>query len=133
MTDQGALAPLNTFVEKATVLLPAVEVFSIDTLDKQATAHIKQQLNKVPRDLLTTYQLTRVNETETWLRDKQQASFSLIFNDQLFIDEQKISCATHLKNDLDGQGKFSKIPVSQWVVDCRFENQMILFPEKRGC
>jgi len=131
LTARATLASCADYVPTALQELPAVAVPSLAGNNSIDLTNLKRGLDALDRSLLQTHQLTRLSETESWLRDKSSPNFALVFNDYTVLDAKKRLYAALAKERLE-QGKLSGQKAAAWAIDFRFQNQIILFAEKKG-
>lgn len=92
----------------------------------------KQMIFCLPKQSFEQYKIVWESETKSYMVDKKQDDFVIIFNDTHVPDNDILSTCALLKNKLKMSKVFLKKRNTRWVADVRFKDQIVLFSEKRG-
>jgi len=143
----GAVVPIF-FVNKMFVLVREGGLFENSFFSKQAIANLacvqvnlqdftladscKKMLKKLPTSCFEQYDLVWESGTKSWLKDKKNNLFAIVFNDTCVVNEKILSACRRLKNNLQERGVFTVKKPKRWVADVRFKDQIIVFSDRGG-
>lgn len=87
---------------------------------------LRALLQRIPADLLSSYDLEWVHETKVVLHDKQQRNFAIVCDSERLPDDALLSRCNTIKHDLEKKGTFTSSTKKYWAADVRFENQIVV-------
>jgi len=123
----------QAFVEKCHALtIQGLDNSHTGTLiKKNISESCKKMIFRLPQKSFQEYYIVRESETKSYMTDKLQEHFIILFNDKNVPDEQIVSVCAKLKNELEACGAFLKKRNKTWFADVRFKDQIVLCNERR--
>lgn len=92
----------------------------------------KKMLLSINEKYFDQYDIVRESEFVSYLKDKNNNNFAILFNDYTGLDDQIINYCLNIKSELEQNGEFCKKKIKSWVTDIRFKDQVVLYVDKSG-
>jgi len=136
ISPDGMLLTKDLFSAEGTALCPAIEIKGLQCKDvvshKKVPESFAVMLKKLPHRCFDTYDVVWERETKSWLLDKHNGKFAIIFNDECVPNNMLLSACSKLKTELKSKGYFSCRRMERWIADVRFKDQIVLFKALGG-
>lgn len=72
------------------------------------------------------YELIRDSCFKSYMIDKSDKNFRILFNDFLLPDDNILAYCSYIKNELQARGEFNRKMKKNWVADIRFDGQIVM-------
>jgi len=139
LADCGLLFDTQAFSSQTVSGCPAITIKSEKIGDK-ANSEIKEGiartckniLSLLPKACFAEYNIVWEDATKSWLYDKKNNNFAIVFNDFKIPNQKILSACNHLRKQLKHQESLCNEGTTRWIADIRFKDQIVLFNEDRG-
>jgi len=139
LVENGTLFDKNIFSQSSVENCHALTIKDLDCIET-CTVDVKQNLSEtckkmifsLPKESFQNYQIVRESETKSYMTDRLQENFIIIFSDKNVPNEKILFACTELKKELKVCGEFSKKRNMRRFADVRFKDQIVLFKDRRG-
>ncbi len=135
LTLQGAIVESHAFVQKVIDLLPAVELPVELLSQKDMVLQCKKCIDRMPWQVLSSYQCSWDSPTKTVLFHNDEPHFSIICNNETIPTQDVLHKCENLMHDLccnNVNGQKKKKADKHWVVDVRFDKQIVVYSQSKG-
>jgi len=130
ITDGGYIVPKDFFVASCTKGLHTVSYPGLGQGVFQAHQGLASCASLLAYDICKRYSVTWHHDVEAWLCDKTQPQFAIVCSAATLPKSCLLTYCNHLKSELEVQGNFQAQRKKQWVVDIRFDKQMVMSCKK---
>jgi len=97
--------------------------------DNDISAGLRRASAVLSSSLFDTHAVVWESDHAAYLHDKQDPWFAIICSAESLPNDQMLSKCEQLKKDLSVKKRMSQ---DCWVADVRFDNQIVVYSEKRG-
>lgn len=130
LAENKAIFEKNLFCKKALencdqVSLKNLDFGSID-LKTGVTDGCKNMIFSLSKKYFQEYEITRESDSNSYLIDKTNKNFSILFNDYVLPDDRLLAYCLYIKNELNFRGEFNRKVPKNWIVDIRFKDQIVV-------
>ena len=138
LSTDGVLFDKSLFSISAVAGCPAIGLKGLDfvaTGSKVADQFPKScnaMLHRLPAGCFDIYDIVWERETKSWLFEKDNKKFAILFNDFRVPDKKLLAACAKLKNDLESKGCFSCKCIGRWIADVRFKDQIVVSKDIGG-
>ncbi len=132
LADADRVLEKECFSPESLSSLPIIEVVAVSQGMPVLSSQAKEGMHHISRELFDRYQMTWIDDTQIWLREKNSPSFSLVFHTNSLPDEKIMSECEKIKKEFESSGLISPQGKKRWVADIRFANQIILSADTGG-
>lgn len=132
LADADRVLEKECFALESLSSLPTIEVVAVSQGAPVLSAQAKESMHRIPLELFDQYQMTWVDDTQVWLREKSSPSFSLVFHTCSLPDKKIIAECEKIKKEFESSGLIVPQGKKRWVADMRFANQIILSADTGG-
>ncbi|PKN03664.1 hypothetical protein CVU75_01030 [Candidatus Dependentiae bacterium HGW-Dependentiae-1] len=132
LADTDCVLTKDCFSPADLALLPAIAVATTQNGVPVLSVQAKRSLRDLDPVLFDRYLVTWVDDTQVWLREKELATFSLVFQANLLPDRKIMDECGKIKKEFESSGLIVPQGKKRWVADMRFANQIILSANTGG-
>jgi len=129
LSQEGALFEEKLFDKDLLSSCKCVTIKQINVTNKLPVFY-KEIIYSLPDNSFEQYDIVLESETKSYMYDKSNTKFSILFNGLCVPDEKTLYTCANLKNILESKKLFYSKRVKRWYADVRFKNQIVLC--KRG-
>ncbi len=131
IAEDGRIFSKEYFSSHYVASLPNITVRDMDVNDTHLSSALQKFVRYFPSALYEQFLITWVHETEIWLENKQQQNFAFLCSTERIPDKRLLECSEIIQKNAVQKEMFKKKSV-RLIADIRFDNQIIVFPGKRG-
>jgi hypothetical protein len=97
-----------------------------DEITNEIEDSFRQMIFSFPEKYFQEYELIRESRAKSYLLDKTNKNFSILFNDFVVPDDRLLAYCSYIKNELQARGEFNRKVKKNWFADIRFEDQIVV-------
>ncbi len=128
VTDCGNIVAKNCFESHVITNLNSIKLAAALQPNSKLSPLFMRSIAHISPDIFDAYTITWKSDEESWMQDKKDNNFFIMFNAQELPDQKKIDRCNFIKNELITNLSLSKKiknkPLS-YCADIRFKNQII--------
>jgi len=102
-----------------------------DHVDKLPSDFL-QTIKQIPEDRFDDYEILCEHKKRWHLKDKAKTNFSILCTDETISDQRLICACNKVKGILVARDSRFERGIRSWVVDARFDGQVVLFRKTGG-
>lgn len=131
LTRQGLVLAEDFFNVSCLKFLPHINIAACLLEEKTKNGFLMSSLLCIPATFFEHFKITWLTMFEMWLHDKRYPQFHMLCTLDNFSKKTMMHHYKTMRGILQKRGTSSKIPL-EWVVDMRFQDQIIVFAKKGG-
>ncbi|MFC1842197.1 hypothetical protein ACFLYU_00895 [Candidatus Dependentiae bacterium] len=112
--------------------VPDTDFSGADLSGTDLSGSCKSMIFSLPESCFLGYEITRVSDTKSYMQDKKNKKFAILFCDLQVPDEKILLACGQIKRNLENKGEFKSRKYKKWVADVRFKDQIVIRKEIRG-
>lgn len=110
----------------------SIKTDNLENLENDVTQSCRNMIFNLQDKLFQNYDIERESTFVSYMHDKNNKNFSILFNDETVLEEKIIEACLSVKNELHSKGEFSGKKTKNWFADIRFKDQIVLFNQIKG-